>query len=120
MLLEDPPAPAFAGGLITRVESPFAAGAPAPLRRPFPRPSLTRPVHPNDAAQARRFAELMQDEIDDLEDLIAVAQDRWTSRCDAGWGGAARTPEPVLRLREKKLKEVRRLQEALRARFDIA
>ncbi|QYL15397.1 hypothetical protein [Mycolicibacterium pallens] len=79
---------------------------------------MTRPVHPNDAAQARRFAELMQDEIDDLEDLIAVAQDRWTSRCDAGWG-AARTPEPVLRLREK-LKEVRRLQEALRARFDIA
>ncbi len=43
----------------------------------------------------------MQDEIDDLENLIAVAQNRWTSRCDAGWGGAARTPEPVLRLREK-------------------
>ena len=116
MLLEDP-APAFAGGLTTRLESPFAAGAPEPLRRPFPRPSLTRPVHPNDAAQARRFAELIQDEIDDLEDLIAVAQERWTSRCDAGWG-AARTPEPVLRLREK-LKEVRRLQEALQVRFGI-
>jgi hypothetical protein len=114
MLLEDP-APAFAGGLTARVESPFAAGRPTPLRRPFPRQSLTRPFHPNDAAQARRFAELMQAEIDDLEDLIAVAQDRWTNRRDAGWG-AARTPEPVLWLREK-LKEVRRLQEALQARF---
>ncbi|WP_144418322.1 hypothetical protein [Mycobacterium sp. EPa45] len=114
MLLEDP-APAFAGGLTARIESPFSPGAPAPLRRQFPRPSLTRPFHPNDAAQARRFAELMQAEIDDLEDLIAIAQDRWNSRCDAGWG-AARTPEPVLRLREK-LKEVRRLQEALQSRF---
>ena len=114
MLLEDP-APRFAGGLAARVESPFAAGPPVPLRQPFPRPPMTRPFHPNDAAQARRFAELMQAEIDDLEELIAVAQDRWTNRCDAGWG-AARTPEPVLRLREK-LKEVRHLQEALLARF---
>ena len=114
MLLEDP-APSFAGGLTARVESAFSASSPVPLRRPFPRPSMTRPFHPNDAAQARRFAELMQDEIDELEDLIAVAQHRWTSRCDAGWG-AARTPEPVLRLREK-LKEVRRLQEALLSRF---
>ncbi len=28
----------------------------------------------------------MQAEIDDLEELIAVAQHRWTNRCDAGWG----------------------------------
>ncbi|BBX08885.1 hypothetical protein MAIC_36880 [Mycolicibacterium aichiense] len=114
MLLEDP-APSFAGGLTARVESAFSASSPVPLRRPFPRPAPTRPFHPNDAAQARRFGQLMQDEIDELEELIAVAQHRWTSRCDAGWG-AARTPEPVLRLREK-LKEVRRLQEALLARF---
>ncbi|PND54319.1 hypothetical protein CRM90_28605 [Mycobacterium sp. ENV421] len=59
----------------------------------------------------------MQAEIDDLEELIAVAQHRWTNRCDAGWG-SARTPEPVLRLREK-LGEVRRLQEALESRFGI-
>jgi hypothetical protein len=114
MLLEDP-APAFAGGLTARIASTFSASTPTPLRRQFPRHSPTRPSHPNDAAQARRFAELLQAEIDDLEDLIAVAQERWTNRCDAGWG-ATRTPEPVLRLREK-LKEVRRLQEALQSRF---
>lgn len=60
----------------------------------------------------------MQSEIKELEELIAMAQARWATRCDAGWG-AARTPEPVLRLRDK-LKEVRRLQEALQARFGSA
>ncbi|WP_142391484.1 hypothetical protein [Mycobacterium sp. ENV421] len=116
MLLEDPAA-SFAGGLTARAGPAFPAGPPARLTRPFPRPPTTRPIHPNDAAQARQFAELMQAEIDDLEELIAVAQHRWTNRCDAGWG-SARTPEPVLRLREK-LGEVRRLQEALESRFGI-
>lgn len=59
---------------------------------------LARPFHPNDAAQARVFAEVMLAEITELEELIAVAQVRWSNRVQAGWG-SSRTPEPVLRLR---------------------
>ncbi|MCV7177012.1 hypothetical protein [Mycolicibacterium sphagni] len=116
MLLEDP-YPASAGGMTAHAESMYIAGAPTQLNRRFPRNPLKRNSHPNDAAQARRFSELMQAEIDDLEELIAVAQLRWENRLDAGWG-ASRTPEPVLRLREK-LREVQRLQDALQARFGV-
>lgn len=114
MLLEEP-YPAAAGALIARAEPTYITHAPAPLSRRFPRKSTEHGFHPNDAAQARLFSELMQAEIEDLEDLILVAERRWSSRLDAGWG-AERTPEPVLRLREK-LKEVQRLQKALQARF---
>jgi hypothetical protein len=114
MLLEDPYS-AAAGGLTTRTEPTYIAHVSAPLSRRFPRKSTEHAFHPNDAAQARLFSELMQAEIDDLEDLILVAERRWSSRLDAGWG-AERTPEPVLRLREK-LKEVQRLQKSLQARF---
>jgi len=77
--------------------------------------ALHRPVHANDAAQARLFSEILQTEIAELEHLIATAEARWTTRCDAGWGNP-RTPEPVLRLREK-LAEVQRLLLGLQARF---
>lgn len=59
----------------------------------------------------------MRGEIADLEDLMTVAQGRWAGRRDAGWG-SPRTPEPVLRLREK-IKEVQRLLDSLSARFDL-
>lgn len=114
MLLEDP-YPVAAGGLTARAEPTYFAHASAPLSRRFPRRPQNQSFHPNDAAQARLFSELMQAEIDDIEDLIVIAERRWSSRLDAGWG-AERTPEPVLRLREK-LKEVRRLQAALESRF---
>jgi hypothetical protein len=114
MLLEDPHTVA-AGGLTARPEATYIAHAPAPLSRRFPRHPQKQSFHPNDAAQARLFSELMQAEIEDLEDLIMVAERRWSSRLDAGWG-AERTPESVLRLRDK-LKEVRRLQAALESRF---
>ncbi|GAY15360.1 hypothetical protein [Mycobacterium sp. shizuoka-1] len=114
MLLEDPYA-VTAGGLATRTEPTSVAHLSAPLSRRFPRPSSQHACHPNDAAQARVFGELMQAEIAELEHLIAVAQLRWEHRRDAGWG-ADRTPEPVLRLREK-LKEVQRLHVALQDRF---
>ena len=114
MLLEDP-YPASAGGLTARAEPTYITHASAPLSRRFPRTPMKQSFHPNDAAQARLFSELLQAEIDDLEDLITVAERRWSNRLDAGWG-AERTPEPVLRLREK-LKEVQRLQKSLQARF---
>lgn len=76
---------------------------------------LSRPCHPNDAAQANVFAEVMRAEIAELEELIAVAQARWANRLDAGWG-SSRTPEPVLRLREKRA-EVQRLLDGLQVRF---
>jgi hypothetical protein len=47
------------------------------------------------------FAEVMLAEITELEEPIAVAQVRWSNRVQAGWG-SSRTPEPVLRLREKR------------------
>ena len=114
MLLEDPYA-AAAGALAARTAPTYIAHVSAPLSGRFPRKSTEHAFHPNDAAQARLFSELMQAEIEDLEDLILVAERRWSSRLDAGWG-AERTPEPVLRLREK-LKDVQRLQKALQARF---
>jgi hypothetical protein len=114
MLLEDP-YPVAVGGLTARTEPTYIAHLSAPLSRQFPRKSTEHAFHPNDAAQARLFNDLMQTEIQDLEDLILVAERRWSNRLDAGWG-AERTPEPVLRLREK-LKEVQRLQKTLQARF---
>ncbi|MGY4712863.1 hypothetical protein ACXDF8_25490 [Mycolicibacterium sp. CBM1] len=73
------------------------------------------PIHPNDAAQARVFSQLIQAEIDDLQVLMAIAQHRWAGRREAGWGRTS-TPEPVLRLREK-IKELDRLRNRLEARF---
>jgi len=78
---------------------------------------LTRTFHPNDAAQANLFAAAMRSEISELEELIAVAQVRWANRRDAGWG-SSRTPEPVVRLREKRA-EIQRLLDGLLARFAL-
>ena len=78
---------------------------------------LTRTFHPNDAAQANVFAAAMRSEISELEELIAIAQVRWANRLDAGWG-SSRTPEPVLRLREK-CAEIQRLLDGLLARFAL-
>jgi len=79
---------------------------------------MSRTFHPNDAAQASVFAEVMRAEISELEELIAIAQVRWANRVDAGWG-SSRTPEPVLRLREKRA-EAQRLLDGLHARFATA
>jgi len=78
---------------------------------------MTRTFHPNDAAQANVFAAAMRSEISELEELIAIAQVRWANRLDAGWG-SSRTPEPVLRLREKRA-EIQRLLDGLLARFAL-
>ena len=76
---------------------------------------FSRPFHPNDAAQARVFAEVMRAEVSEVEELIAIAEARWADRLDAGWG-SSRTPEPVLRLREKRA-EIQRLLDGLVVRF---
>ncbi|WP_328358474.1 hypothetical protein OG976_04560 [Mycobacterium sp. NBC_00419] len=96
--------------------SPAAAGRAASAG-PGPRRlvAVAPPSHPNDAAQARVFAELMRVEIAELDHLIDIAQTRWADRVDAGWGNA-RTPEPVLRLRTKRA-EVQGFLDRLQARF---
>ena len=78
---------------------------------------MTRTFHPNDAAQANVFVAAMRAEISELEQLIAIAQDRWANRRDAGWG-SSRTPEPVLRLREKRA-EIQRILDGLLVRFAL-
>jgi hypothetical protein len=94
---------------------PMAVGGTisAPTRRRFA--AAAPPPHPNDAAQARVFAELMKAEIAELDHLIDIAAARWADRVDAGWGNA-RTPEPVLRLRAKRA-EVQRFLDSLYSRF---
>jgi hypothetical protein len=77
----------------------------------------TGTFHPIDAAQACVFGAAMRAEITELEELIAVAKFRWANRLDAGWG-SSRTPEPVLRLREKRA-ETQRILDGLLARFAI-
>lgn len=102
MLLDDWNPPAAVG-----------AGHAAPSPRRFL--AAAPPPHPNDAAQARVFAELMRAEIAELDQLINIASTRWADRIDAGWGNA-RTPEPVLRLRAKRA-EVQRFLDRLQSRF---
>ncbi len=114
MLLEDRD-PGAISGWSPRVVPPAGTGASAPSSPHEPATLLTRPSHPNDAAQARVFGDLIRAEIADLEDLVAIAQRRWSGRRDAGWG-SSRTPEPVLRLREK-IKEAQQLLHGLQARF---
>ncbi|TGD85121.1 hypothetical protein BayCH28_22220 [Mycolicibacterium sp. CH28] len=116
MLLEDRD-PGAIGGWSPRIVSPAVSNTSGLSRLRVPAMSTARPSHPNDAAQARLFSELMRAEIADLEDLMAVAQRRWSGRRDAGWG-SSRTPEPVLRLREK-IKEVQGMLDGLQARFDL-
>ena len=87
------------------------------LRKWDPVGPMSRTFHPNDAAQAGVFAAAMRAEISELEELIAIAQARWSNRIDAGWG-SSRTPEPVLRLREKRA-EIQRLLDGLLARFAL-
>ena len=82
----------------------------------LPAPTIpVESIRAGDAAQADVFSGLLRAEIADLAELITIAEARWMTRCDAGWGNP-RTPEPVLRLREK-MAEVQRLLDALRTRF---
>jgi hypothetical protein len=75
-----------------------------------------RPAHPADVAQSRLFQAILLDELDELDDLVAAAERRWKRQREGGSGAPAGTPHALLRLRER-VKEARRLLDALDKRF---
>jgi hypothetical protein len=77
---------------------------------------LSRPAHASDVAQARQFMQLLQSELDDLEQLVNVAEARWLQRCARREGEYHRPPDSLQRFRER-LAEVHKLKENLRTRF---
>jgi hypothetical protein len=67
-------------------------------------------------AQARLFMALLQSELDELEQLIDVAETRWLERCARSESEYRRPPDSLHRFRER-LAEVQKLKENLRTRF---
>lgn len=78
-----------------------------------------RPAHAADVAQAHLFQAILHSEIAELENLVAGAEDRWLRCCDRGIDNPDSPPEALIRLRGRTA-EVRRLFEALQARFLLA
>lgn len=60
--------------------------------------------------------QLLQSELDDLEQLVNVAEARWLQRCARREGEYHRPPDSLQRFRER-LAEVHKLKENLRTRF---
>ncbi len=77
---------------------------------------LSRPAHASDVAQARLFTALLQAEIDELAQLIELAETRWLQRCAQRDGECHRPPDSLQRFRDR-LAEVQKLKENLRTRF---
>jgi hypothetical protein len=96
------PASAFA----PRIGSPKRIDAHRPLR----------PVHPNDAAQARLFGKILRTELDELETLADAADARWKRRPP---GMESELPSEALTRLRVRIKEVQLLLDALRARFPV-
>ncbi|OBK74974.1 hypothetical protein A5651_08855 [Mycobacterium sp. 1274761.0] len=67
-------------------------------------------------AQARLLMQLLQSELDELEQLIEVAETRWLQRCARRDGEFHRPPDSLQRFRDR-LAEVQKLMENLRTRF---
>jgi hypothetical protein len=76
----------------------------------------TRPAHPADVAQARMFDAIMQGEIAELQELVAVMENGWLRRCESGIDGGDRPPQSLVRMRGRVV-EAQQLLDALRARF---
>jgi hypothetical protein len=89
--------------------------APVPVRRRFV-DAWARPAHPADVAQSRMFDAIMQEEIAELQDLVASMENRWLRRCERGIDDANRPPESLVRMRGR-VAEAQQLVDALRARF---
>lgn len=62
------------------------------------------------------FMVLLQQELDELEQLIGVAETRWLERCARREGEYRRPPDSLNRFRER-LAEVQKLKQSLRTRF---
>lgn len=88
--------------------------APVPIRRRAD--AWARPAHPADIAQARMFDAVMQDEIAELEELVASMEKRWLRRCERGIDDANRPPDNLVRMRGR-VSEAQQLLDALRSRF---
>jgi len=92
--------------------------APVPVRRRSV-DAWVRPAHPADVAQSRMFDAIMQDEIAELQELVASMEKRWLRRCERGIDDENRPPESVVRMRGR-VSEAQQLLDALRARFPSA
>ena len=75
-----------------------------------------RPTYPADVAQSRLFQELLLDELDELEDLVAAADRRRRRRREENPDDPVTVSHAALQLRER-IKEARRLLDALHERF---
>jgi ATP phosphoribosyltransferase regulatory subunit HisZ len=80
------------------------------------RNSLVRPAHAADVAQAQLFAEFLRNEVAELEELVNVAETRWSERRDRSGPDSYRPSETLLRLRGR-LAEAQKLLENVRTRF---
>lgn len=78
--------------------------------------SGARPTYPADVAQSRLFTELLLDELDELEDLVAAAERRSRRRREDGPDDPVAMSHTVVQLRER-IDEVRRMLDALQGRF---
>ena len=78
--------------------------------------SDVRPTYPADVAQSRMFAALLLDELDELEELVAAAERRRRRRRATGHDDPVGASRAVAHLHEK-IADVRRLLDALDARF---
>jgi hypothetical protein len=86
-------------------------GAPGMSTRPG-----ERLAHPADVAQSRLFQTILVDELDELDDLIAAAERRWNRQRETDPDAPRVVPHALMRLRER-VKEARRLLDALNKRF---
>jgi hypothetical protein len=75
-----------------------------------------RPTYPADVAQSRLFQALLLDELDELDDLLAAAERRQRRRREEDSDDPVAVPHALLQLRER-IKEARRLLDALQERF---
>jgi hypothetical protein len=80
------------------------------------RSALSRPAHAADVAQAELFIRALQREAEELAELIALAEARWSRLCERSASEFRRPPDALVRFRER-LAEVQKLQENLRTRF---